>query len=130
MPDGGEAALPRAAENGAFTSERRGPALVIAFHGEIQSSDTGGIRRDVLSAIEREGVTRVVFDLSDVSYIDSMGLGMFVNLHVRGRDRLRFLFCGLTGSVRKAFGYVKLISFLQVRDSLEDALGEFADADD
>ena len=92
-------------------------------------SVTDDLRRKILDVIEQEQTGAAVFHLGDASYIDSMGIGMFVNLHVQQRRKVKFVFTNLTGNVLKAFGYVKLISFFNIKDTLSEALKELAFAD-
>jgi len=112
-----------------LTWDRFEDIVIFRFHGVIQSDITGELRQKILRTLKDERVDTAIFHLGDAASIDSMGIGMFVHLHVQFRDRIRFVFCELTGSVSQAFGYVKLISFFDIRDSLEDALEELNRAD-
>ena len=112
-----------------LTWEKAGDAVVFRFHGNIESEITGTMRNEIIQALRAERSDAAVFHMGDATYIDSMGIGMFVNLHVQHRDNIRFLFCNLSDGISKAFGYVKLISFFNIRDSLNDALEELKFAD-
>lgn len=57
---------------------------VIAPEGELDISRVGDFRAALLDAA-REGAAAVVVDLSQVSFIDSSGLGALVELHSRLR---------------------------------------------
>jgi anti-anti-sigma factor len=107
-----------------LTWEKTGRFVVFRFHGSIESEVTPEIRQEILTVLRDEDPAAAVFHMGDATYIDSMGIGMFVNIHVQNHNRTRFLFCDLSGSVSKTFGYVKLISFFDIRDSLDDALKE------
>ena len=109
--------------------EKHDNAVVFRFHGSIESDLTDILRRKILDVIEKENTATAIFHLGDASYIDSMGIGMFVNLHVQQRRKVKFMFSNLTGNVLKAFGYVKLISFFDIRDTLNDALKELSFVD-
>ena len=106
------------------TWEKKGDAIVFRFHGSIESDATRGLRQTIMKVLRDNQSEIAVFHLEDAVYIDSMGIGMFVNLHVRHHDRVKFLFCNLSEGVSRAFGYVKLISFFDIRDNLEDILEE------
>jgi len=107
-----------------LTWERADRTVVFRFHGSIQSEITPEIREEILKVLRDEDPSAAVFHMGDATYIDSMGIGMFVNIHVQNHNRIRFLFCNLSGSVSKTFGYVKLISFFDIRESMEDVLRE------
>ena len=57
---------------------------VIASEGEIDVSSVGAFR-GALSEAARAGADRLVIDLSDVSFIDSSGLGALLDAHNRLR---------------------------------------------
>ncbi len=107
-----------------LTWEKTGDVIVFRFHNNIVSEITSNLRHDIIQVLRDEHVDTAVFHMGDATYIDSMGIGMFVHLHVQHRDSVRFLFCSLSDGISKAFGYVKLISFFDIRDSLDDALEE------
>ena len=63
-------------EEGAFT--------VVAPAGEIDAATVNQLRTHLLALIET-GKTQLVLDLTNVSFIDSTGLGVLVAAHKRAR---------------------------------------------
>lgn len=63
---------------------------VIASEGEIDVSSVGAFR-DAVSEAARAGVDRLVIDLSEVSFIDSSGLGALLDAQNRLRRDKRQL---------------------------------------
>jgi anti-sigma B factor antagonist len=63
---------------------------VIAPEGELDITSVGDLRAAMSKAL-REGAGAVVVDLSQVTFIDSSGLGALVELHSRLRRRGRRL---------------------------------------
>ena len=112
-----------------LTWENIGGAVLFRFHGSIVSDITEDLRMHILDILRKEKAETAIFHLGDADYIDSMGIGMFVHFHVQHHDRIRFLFCEMSSGVRKAFGYVKLLSFFDIRDTLDDVLEELNLAD-
>ena len=104
--------------------EKKGEAVIFRFHGSIQSGATQSLRQTIMKVLRENHSEIAVFHLEDAVYIDSMGIGMFVNLHVQHHDRVKFIFCDLSEGISRAFGYVKLISFFDIRDCLDDVLEE------
>ena len=100
--------------DGDFSVTRRldGEAAVVAPAGEIDLSNVDAVRRELHAA--RTEARLVVLDLSAVTFMDSSGLRLLVELQrasdgdgfslvvVRGRSSLRRLFelAGLEGRVR------------------------------
>ena len=60
--------------------ESTGPVTTILCHGRIVSETSSQVKELVKPLIPEGG--RIVLDLTDVSYVDSSGLGMLVGLKV------------------------------------------------
>jgi anti-anti-sigma factor len=60
--------------------ETVGPITTIVCHGRVVSESAGQIKEVVKPLIPRGG--HIVLDLTDVSYLDSSGLGTLVGLKV------------------------------------------------
>jgi anti-sigma B factor antagonist len=65
-------------ETGYYTS-------VVKFHGRIVSSTARDLEKPVKPLIARGG--RIILDLTDVAYMDSLGLGALVALKVSAIDK-------------------------------------------
>jgi anti-anti-sigma factor len=65
-----------------WTVEERGDEVVVRPAGELDLQ-TAPELRDLIQAVRRDGVERVHLDLSEVSFIDSVGLSMIVSAHQR-----------------------------------------------
>ena len=70
-----------------------------------------------------EGLTNLVIDLSELSYISSMGLRMFVFVGKTLKDKGGALrICRLNGLVKSVFEITGLIQMFSVYESVESAL--------
>jgi anti-anti-sigma factor len=65
-----------------WTVEERADEVVVRPAGELDLQ-TAPELRDLIQAVRREGVERVHLDLSEVSFVDSVGLSMIVSAHQR-----------------------------------------------
>ena len=64
----------------------------------------------------------VIIDLSQVSFIDSSGLGALIAwFKMVNQHQGRIVFCGLTDHVRKIIGYAKLDKIFTIVDTMEEA---------
>jgi anti-sigma B factor antagonist len=101
---------------------------VLAPTGEVDMRSAPELGRRLLSLAE-EGKTRVVVDLSGVTFIDSSGIGVLLNAlrHLRGRSGRLVLVCP-TERILRPFEVTGLVAHLGIFRSREDALGGFAAA--
>ncbi len=95
------------------TAHRRGGDVIIVVRGEIDALAEPAFHDYVR---ERSGA-RVVFDLADLTFIDSAGLQVLLDAHRRGPAA----YCGLTPRVARLFDLLGLRTRLKVYDSVDDA---------
>ena len=95
---------------------------VVRISGELDIDQAVRVREQLDKVIDA-GTVRFVIDLSDVSYIDSTGLGMLVAVHKRLVTEQRFYVLTVPrASQRKVFEITGLSTVLIIVESLEDAL--------
>ncbi|OAH13010.1 STAS domain-containing protein [Streptomyces jeddahensis] len=95
---------------------------VVEIHGEVDVYTVPRIRDHVITRIE-DGRLRLILDLRRVTFIDSTGLGVFVGILKRIRERegaLRLVIASQT--VRKIFDLTSLYGVFPIYDSLGAAL--------
>lgn len=105
--------------------EKRGTALLAKYAGEITMEVTAGFKKEMERALEE--AQALVLDLSEVSFMDSSGIGFLVacNTRVQNAGKTLVLFMPST-QVRKTLGLVQLMSYFQVADNeseLDSLLG-------
>ena len=101
---------------------------VLAPSGEVDALTAPHLGRRLLCLAE-EGKTRVVVDLSNVTFIDSSGIGVLLNAlrHLRGRSGRLVLVCP-TERILRPFQVSGLDGHVWIFSSREAALGGFAHA--
>lgn len=60
-----------------YESAERGGVIEVTLHGRITYSDHPSFR-NVIGQIRDSGAQKVIFELNDVEFIDSAGLGMLL----------------------------------------------------
>ncbi len=65
---------------------RQGWALVCRLAGELDLYSADQVRRAVDGAMARHGVSDLVLDLSEVSFLDSSGVGVILGRYRRTRE--------------------------------------------
>lgn len=105
------------------TSSAGDELLIVALDGEWDLSRGEELRRHIERALAQP---RVVFDMSDVRYIDSHCLGMLGRMHTqrvaKGYRPAQIVLAN--SNVRKVLGITGLDSILNVYETLNDALAD------
>ena len=98
-----------------LTIRRASGALMLRYVGEITLEITGDLKRRLEKELEIGEVTAVVVDLSEVSFMDSSGIGFLVSVNTRMRSSGKaFYLYKLSSAVEKTLGLVQLLQFFQI----------------
>ncbi|EHJ46233.1 anti-sigma-factor antagonist [Solidesulfovibrio carbinoliphilus subsp. oakridgensis] len=98
-----------------LTIKRDSDALMLRYSGEITLEITGDLKRRLDAELEDAEVKAVIIDLSDVSFMDSSGIGFLVSANTRMRSSGRsFFLYKLSKPVEKTLGLVQLLQFFQI----------------
>ena len=66
--------------------ERRGDVCLVSPHGRIGEAEAYAFQRELLALVD-QGATKIILDLSDVSFVTSSFLGALMIVHKRVRQR-------------------------------------------
>ena len=101
---------------------------VVAPRGEVDAVTAAQLGRRLLGLAD-EGKTQVVVDLSNVTFMDSTGIGVLLNAvrQLRQRDGGLVLVCP-TERILRPFQITGLVDHLRIFGSREQALGGLAAA--
>ncbi|WP_080848787.1 anti-sigma factor antagonist [Cytobacillus gottheilii] len=91
----------------------------IKVSGEIDAYTAPKLRENLFPLAEKEGVQMVV-NLSDVSYMDSTGLGVFVGVfkNVRANNG-EFKIVGLSERLKRLFEITGLADIIDINSQIE-----------
>ena len=93
---------------------------ILTVTGEVDLASSPELDTAIIAAIE-SGATSVVVDLTDVSFMDSSGLGVIVRGLKRCREADKDLDLVITNErVLKVFGITGLDQVIPIHDSIED----------
>ncbi len=96
-------------------------AVVVRLAGELDLYNAHLVRDELFAAAERSP-ERLIVELSDVSFIDSTGLGVLIEARTRLANRRAFLLVGPGLETRRALEISGLDRHFTVHDSLDGAL--------
>jgi anti-sigma B factor antagonist len=93
---------------------------VITVSGEVDLATSPDLDNAIIAAIE-SGTSSLAIDLTDVSFMDSSGLGVVVRGLKRCREADKDLDLVITNErVLKVFGITGLDQVIPIHDSIED----------
>jgi anti-sigma B factor antagonist len=105
--------------------EHIGDVIVVMLAGaQLDASSVGEFKRDIAQVLEEHA--QVIFDLSQLGFVDSSGLGSLLaclrQVQARGGD---LKLCGMSKSVRALFELVRMHRLFHIFDTQEEALRAF-----
>ena len=109
-----------------FSLEKEAGVNLVALTGRLLGEDAvSSISKSVLEVID--GVFKnVIFDLKELSYINSSGINMFMKVITKSRvNNGEVLFFGVSGDVEKLFKIAKLNEIYTIYSTKEEAISHF-----
>ena len=103
-----------------------GEICVLDFHGKITIGDTC-LLGDKFKELLNDGERLFVFNLLEVPWLDSAGIGEMVACHKRARDVEARLKLVLKGKAHDIFTFYELGKVFQLFEDMETALGNFSE---
>ena len=104
------------------TVRKQDSVAILDMKGEITSFADDMLKSIVVSTIE-EGFQRIVFNFSDVSYINSSGIAVLIGIATKFTDQgINFNVYGLTTHFKKIFRMIGLTQYVKVLGSEDEAL--------
>lgn len=108
------------------TSIIEGDIALIEVKGDLVGGDeTDQLRRAVLDYADKE-YKKLIIDLSDVTYLNSTGIGVLVSAHTTySRKSWQVKLCGLNKNIDNIFVITKLTLVFDVCTSRKEAVKSF-----
>jgi anti-sigma B factor antagonist len=89
--------------------ERSAEATVVKCRGELVSGTSDILQREVKGLIT--GSSKIVLDLKDLTYIDSMGIGALMRLYVSAKSKgCSLQLINIGGRVQQVLGITNLLT--------------------
>ncbi|MCX7632666.1 MAG: STAS domain-containing protein [Turneriella sp.] len=98
-----------------YTIEDADGYSVLLVSGDLNMFTAPELRNALMKKLEA-GTRRFVIDLTNLSYVDSSGIGILVSFvsMVRRQENSRVILCGLNKQVRSIFEVTRLLSIFEV----------------
>jgi anti-anti-sigma factor len=110
-----------------FSHVIRDNILIVTPQGESLNAMTAPFFKEkALDLIHREGLTKVIFDLSQLRFIDSSGLGAFLSIQRTLNKQGGLLkLAHLNQSIQTMFEIVSMHRIFDIFPTVEDAVKSF-----
>ncbi len=107
-----------------FSIETRGGALLVTIEqSDMDWEAAPRLKSAIISAVDASGDMPVVLVLTNVGFIASMGLSMFVELMQEFRQQgRRFILCGIQPEVRKLLALTHLDKVFEILASVDEVI--------
>lgn len=98
---------------------------IIDMKGDVTSFADKSINSVVNTAVD-DGFSKIVFNFSDVNYINSSGIAILIGIVTRlASQNVTFRVYGLTPHFKKIFRMIGLTQYVKVLNTEEEALAAF-----
>ena len=105
-----------------FEIEQRDRIGIVRFLDRIELYEAARIRSQIAEWVDENAPSGLVFSFADVSYIDSSGVGVFVNFQYRMSDRIPIRLCRVSSTVRDVLTYTNLVTMFKIDETEEQSL--------
>ena len=105
-----------------ISEDRKADALILALSGKLDATTAKPFEDKVLGVIN-SGTQRLVLDLSQLEYVSSSGLRVFLLAakRLQGTEG-KIVFCGLQDHIRQVFDLAGFSSILSIYGSRDEAI--------
>ena len=88
--------------------------VTVTFPQHIEGNTSADIRKLLFDRISGDKIRAVVFDFHEVTRIDSMGIGLFLNLQYSLSELTHFRFCNMAEGIHELFKMMKLVGHFEI----------------
>ena len=105
-----------------FTFKEEPNFTLVLLTGDLNMFSAPELRTNLVKHFEK-GTARFILDLTDLSFVDSSGIGVLVSFvsMAKKREGAKVVLCGLNAQIRNIFEVTRLLSVFNVSDDLESA---------
>lgn len=110
-----------------FTHQRESQVLIVSLEGEtLDAKEAPQFKEQITQLVAEERTDNIVFNLRDLQFIDSSGLGSFLSVlrHVNNRGGDLKLAC-MTKPIRTMFEVVRMHKLFEIFNTTDDAVRSF-----
>lgn len=97
--------------------------IIIRLIGEMDQDTVGNLRQKLINFIEEYNVKNVVFNMNNVEFMDSTGIGIIIGRYNQIKKKKgKIILCNINKNIEKIVIYSGLPKICLIRNSEEEAL--------
>lgn len=105
----------------------KGATLIVGITGELDHHSSDSVRRKVDAEIMKSHVKNVIFDFSNVNFMDSSGLGVIMGRYKNIRKLGgKMAVVNPVSQVKRVFELSGFMKIIEVYENIESAINTFA----
>ena len=99
---------------------------VITFSGDLTAATVTKIKDEIQQTYRDLNEPKIIFDLQDVEFLDSSGIGFLVAvLKELSQKNCKLKLANLNSALENTLKQVQLYSFFEIYETLEEAIESF-----
>lgn len=103
--------------------EIKNDKLIITIIGELDHHSSDEIRNKIDDRIERGGYKKVILDFSNVTFMDSSGIGVIIGRYKKLKLlKSNLCIANVNNSIKKVFELSGIFKIIEVYGSLKEAV--------
>lgn len=105
------------------TFSNKGITLIIKIRGELDHHTAEYIRRKIDSEVMKSFTKNVIFDFSEVSFMDSSGIGVIMGRYKNIRQlHGNVSLVNIKPQLKRIFDMSGILKYVSIHDSVNDAI--------
>jgi anti-sigma B factor antagonist len=110
-----------------MSERKRGGVTIIDLSGRLAAGDGTGLLKDKVTSLVFQGEKQIVFNVGDLNYVDSAGLGEMVASHgIAAKGGSTIKLANLGKRLKDLLVMTKLLSVFESHDSEDAAVASFS----
>jgi len=103
-----------------ISTQQKETVSILKLTGELDASNAVVVDEELIQILEKKP-SHIWVDGTEISYISSAGLGVFLShLHTIQQQQIKFVFFGLNAKIKSVFNILGLDTLVQMADNLEE----------
>ncbi len=100
--------------------------IVVYLTGRLDVHLSADVEKEINKIINNEPTCHLLLNLSDVEYMSSSGLRIFVStMRILKESKRKLYLCNMNSAVKKIFEVVELMDMFDIYEAEEEALKSF-----